>query len=100
MATQIFSDHLKRWELDEHETLQSKILNDAQLRMFETMNTELAMAISEFQVEAAGETGAILNAPNFFILQGRHGLVRQLLQFHDEAMGLLPSSDSSANQSA
>lgn len=91
------TDHMKRWILSEEEDVRAKILSPELVAKLETINVELSENLAEFVFQASGNTGAIINMPDFHILCGRRSLALQLLSEHDEAMGLLADADDEAS---
>lgn len=79
--------HFLRWELTEDDNTRAAILSTEQLQKFETMNVELAESLAEFTFQAGGDSGVLLNSVDFWQLRGRRGLVLELLQAHDDAIG-------------
>jgi hypothetical protein len=77
-----------RWKLTEEDDTRAAILSSETIAKLQTMNVELAESLAEFAFEAGGNSGVLLNTPDFWQLRGRRSLVLQLLNEHMEAMGL------------
>jgi hypothetical protein len=79
--------HMCSWKLEPQDEEEAFKLNNMTVKFLETINVELAVAMAEFSIEVAGETGAILNNPDFLLLRGRRSLVLELLDRYDSVMG-------------
>lgn len=87
--------HFLRHTLSEDDNRRASILSPEALAKLQTMNVELAENIAEFTFEA-GNSGVLLNTPDFWQMRGRRSLVLQLLQDHDDATGTSSANLTSA----
>ncbi len=85
---------LIKWKLLPEEEDMARTLNPQQRAMLQTMNVELAENISEFLFSGNGDSGTLLNTPDYWMLKGRRTLVLELLDFHRQVTGELLNPES------
>jgi hypothetical protein len=87
--------HFCRWILEPQDEEEAAKFNANTVKLLQTMNVELAENLAEFQFAGGGDSGVLLNTPDYWQLRGRRSLVLELLQKFDEVSGTAkPPADS------
>ena len=93
MPLPIPQQSLVRSSLSQEEEAPAKLLSLETRAKLETMNIELAEAIAEFTFQGGGDSGVLLNTPDYWQLRGRRGLIIELLEADAEAKGMASPQD-------